>query len=706
MKRDELYNIRKTWLDNNVPYKMIHWTRFDYNILHNIMYLYRAGRGNNKSYNDVIIMGDTETSKKFSDGRIAENHVVAWTISIRSFDRNIVTLWGHRPDTMIECIEMIMNNMEGELTYMYFHNLAYDWIFLRKFFFRSMGEPIKQLNTKSHYPISIEFNTGLILKDSLILAQRKLEKWAEDMNVEHKKSVGKWDYDKIRNQKEVFSDDELEYIEHDTLAGVECIQKLMNMLHKRIYSMPYTATGIPREEVRNRGKEHNAHDKYLAQCPTWEQQQKLEMVYHGGYTHGNRHFIGMTMGKDEGESEIECRDFSSSYPFTILSEKFPTEKFTPLEEDLKLKDIVNLSKEYAIIFKLILYKPKLKNDNIPMPALQFSKCVKCVNPILDNGRILACSYCEIYITEIDACVLYEQYDISSGHLCTEIEFAHKNYLPRWLTDYVYELYTQKCTLKKGDPVLYALKKAELNSIYGMFCQRPVKLNLKENYKTGEYIAEIEDMEELYNKHTKKYTSVLPYQWGCYVTSYAFRNLFELGKCVDYENGGQWLYSDTDSCYAMKWNEEKLEKYNQKCKAKLLANGYGAVEYDGKEYWLGIAEKDSVYTEYRYLGAKRYAGRSKEDGELHITVAGVPKKGSICLNDNLDNFKKGTIFPGTVTGKKLHTYFFIDGIYMDANGNLTGDSVDLSPCDYLMDSIETLAWEELFKEEIEVEEFYE
>ena len=100
------------------------------------------------------------------------------------------------------------------------------------------------------------FKNGMIIKDSLILAQKSLERWANDLDVEHKKAVGSWQYDKIRNQTTRLSKDEKHYIENDTLAGVECIQKTMDSLGKRIYSIPYTATGIVREGFLKEGKKH------------------------------------------------------------------------------------------------------------------------------------------------------------------------------------------------------------------------------------------------------------------------------------------------------------------------------------------------------------------------------------------------------------------------------------------------------------------
>lgn len=667
---------------HKLEYRMQFYKYFNYNILYNIKSYKKNGRGDNKSYNDIIVGADTETSKLhpniINNGKPekVKNYVVAWTISLRSYDKNIVTLWGRRPSELVECLKKIRNILSGYYIYIYIHNLAYDWVFLRKFLIKEFGNPTKQLNTNPHYPISIQFECGIVLKDSLILAQRSLEKWALDMNVEHQKAVGLWEYDKIRSQDEYFSTDNLKYIENDTLSLVECIQVLMNQLKKNISTMPYTATGIPREDVRKIGKDFQAKKHFNDMVPDYKVYRILEMVFHGGFTHANRHIIEVIL------QNIVCRDEASAYPFVMITEKFPMERFTCLANK-SIDYILRNSSEYAFIFKLILNKPELKNYFNPMPALQFSKCVKCINPIVDNGRILSAEYVEIYLNEVDLSVIAEQYDFE-GHICTDVYAAHKDYLPRWFTDYIFKCFYDKTMLKGGDPVLYALAKAKLNSLYGMCVQKNIKETLIEDYETGEYIIEENsDPEEIYNTYIKKRGTILPYQWGVWVTSYAFRNIFDIGACV--ADDGIWAYTDTDSVYSDKWDEIKIQAYNDRCKKKLLDNGYGPVVNNGREYWLGICEIDGVYEEFKTLGAKRYVTRA--DGKLKITVAGVPKKkGGLCLNDDIGNFKKGFIFDGVTTGKLMHTYIFTDEIEY-INGIEVGDSIDLTPCDYELDSIE-------------------
>ena len=225
----ELYQIKKNKVEK-IKYKRLYFEDFDYNILKDVLYLTKQGRYK-KTVNDVIIMADTETSKsrknpyvKNKDGTIkyipVMNYVVAWTLSINMYGHDICTLYGRKPSDLIKIIWKIHHIMSGESTYIFFHNLSYDWTFLRTFFINDFGEPKNQLNVKSHYPLYIEFQNKIILRDSLILAQRSLERWAKDLNVEHKKAVGKWDYLKKRNQNTPLNESELEYIECDTLAGL------------------------------------------------------------------------------------------------------------------------------------------------------------------------------------------------------------------------------------------------------------------------------------------------------------------------------------------------------------------------------------------------------------------------------------------------------------------------------------------------------
>ena len=733
----QLYALRADYLSRNYEYIFCHLSEFNYSILDNIMYVTRSGNTKKKTtYNNCIIMYDTETSKKalkkakqktkLDSGFTArECHVVAWTISIRAFGMNICTIWGHKPSSFCSAIHKIHNQMLGDITIMYFHNYSYDHWFLRRFLYRELGTPVKSLNIKSHYPLFMRFECGIEIRDSLILAQVKLEKWAKDLNVEHQKAVGQWNYNKYRSQKSRYSKAELEYIEHDTLAGVECIDKLMQNLNKKVYSMPFTSTGIIRKELQEIGKANNARELFLAIYPDYDQYIKFTKCFHGGYVHANRYYIDELITLED-YGLTEAWDFMSSYPFCMLAFKYPMEKFHKTS-DMTADQILRSSSTTAFVFKFVARKIKLRNPNkTSAPALQFSKCIEgsVLNPVLDNGRILEAEYVEIYLTEIDLQVIHDQYT-ASFHVCTEVEYAHKDYLPRWFTDYVYEQFYGKCELsfrKKEDPVNYMVKKTKVNGCYGLIVQRPIQDDIIEvyadagKYKNGDYhkpeYSSSEEQKEAemkkYRKYVKNINSILPYFWGVWVTSYAFRNIHILNECImPEEDGGLLLYNDTDSAYGINWNEDKIRNYNNMCRSLLKKNGYDPVVINGKEFVLGSAEHTPLeddYTEFKVMGTKRYAGRCKEDNEIHITVAGVPKKaGAKCLNDDLTLFTKGFVFDGSKTGKLQHNYFASD-IYIDKDGNETADSIDLTPAHYKLGLTDKFSWS-LFDDDIELEGIY-
>ena len=548
-----------------------------------------------------------------------------------------------------------------------------------------------------------------------MLFQKGLAKTAEEYNVEHQKAVGKWDYDKYRTQNDPdpFTEDELQYIEQDTLAGVECLDAICKILGKTVYSIPYTGTGIVRAEVYARAKENHGHEAFLRSAPSYEQYLKMKLIYSGGFTHANRFLIDTLIESWDIESLIRCFDFSSSYPYCLISEKYPRGKFMPYH-DCEPDEILRCSADNAFMLKLTMLNFELKDPLNPMPYLQYYKINSDINigmGQLDNGRVTSGGFCEIYVNETDLQVIVSQYKAERMR-CTEVEVTSKAYLPRWFTDYVFERYQIKCELKDGDPALYNVSKAKLNALYGMCVTRCIQPEIVEDYDYDPASMEpvykeeeLEDPKKEYEKYVKKRRTVLPYSWGVWCTSYARRNLIlGLGSCVDdiYKEDGtrqyisHWLYSDTDSIYSDAWNDHRVEMYNQLCKNKIKANGYGPVIVDGQEFWLGIATLDKVYTEFKTQGAKRYCGR-KQDGKLVITVAGVPKEGVKSLKDDINNFKPDTVFKGEDSGKKAHYYFYSKDIHIDEDGNEIGDSIDLQPCDYVLDCTEK--WEFIEEDDV-------
>lgn len=676
-------------------YSCVDFKHFDFSVLKD---LWAIRSRKDEYFTDAVMMFDTETSKDIEAIEASDNHVVCWTFSLRLPGLfNVFSLIGRKPTDFVKFIEGFLQVRKGEKIIFYAHNLYYDWCFMRGFLMKAFGQPVKMLATKPYYPIYIEFENGLILKDSAILAQRKLEKWGKDLNVQHKKLMGAWDYNARLNQDSPLTKRNIKYAIFDTLCGVECLDSIMQTLKKHIYNMPYTATGIPRAELRKRCNRRTAHEAYLKEVLSAQQQRVMEMVYHGGYVHGNRHFINTTL------YDVAGGDFTSSYLFAALTGKAPRERFAPYK-NCTIEEILNMKDMYAFTFKLILIKPTLKPDET-MPVLQYSKCVNIINPVCDNGRILCADYVEIYTSELTLDLINTMYTFDHS-ACIEVECAIKGYLPRWYTDYIFECFAEKCKLKHNPAKhLYSIAKSKANCLYGLTVQHPVKDEIVEVYsgeENGLYKRQEVNFEEEYEKHVQKMSSILPYQWGCWITEISMYNLFKMGReCIDYKNGGIWFYGDTDSAYSNKWDMEAVKRYNDWCLEELRKNNYDAVVVDGEAFILGTItfDKDTEYSEFRYHGAKRYCGRNKYDNELHITIAGVPKNGYKCLKNDINNLVTGFIFDGKTTGKLEHKYFYRNELYIDKWGNEIYDSVDLSPCNYKLSTNIIEDFDELFKEEI-------
>ena len=202
--------------------------------------------------------------------------------------------------------------------------------------------------------------------------------------------------------------------------------------------------------------------------------------------HGNRHCIGY-------KYKARGFDFISSYIYALLAMKAPVARFREFEGNITLDEILKLSDQYAFMFQIKMVGPHLKDDWQPMPVIQFSKCSNTINAVLDNGRILCAAYAETITNELDVVTILEQYDFARPPIICNVYYAPKDYLPRWFTDYVYELFVAKCRCKGGDPVAYSLAKSRLNSLYGLCVQRPVKVQIEEDYMTENIIRLIRKM---------------------------------------------------------------------------------------------------------------------------------------------------------------------------------------------------------------------
>lgn len=623
-----------------------------------------------KRYYRNIIALDTETAKAADDILF----ITDWTLTIEEFG----CIYGNSVSDLMHTLSKVtqmIETSENALAVFYCHNFSYDYMFLRNHLIQTFGEPTHSLATKPHKYVTMTFSNGMEFRDSYILSGRSLEKFCKDMGTSVQKHVGSWDYNKFRTPNSGRTKEEIYYVCADTIALVLALREFMRQHKCNTSTCEFTNTGFVRSEGLKASKKDVAwRRKFRNTRLTVDNYNLLDDAFHGGYTHANRYHIGEVM------HDIISYDFTSSYPARMLYNKYPMGRWICFH-DATICDIMELEDVYAFAGHLLLVNPEV-DKNCPMPPISKHKCKVLTNPIVDNGRIVKADLLIVPFTDPDLKIILEYYSYDYAEVKNVI-CSEKEYLPDWFCDMIMKLFQNKTTQKGKDNVLYMLSKGMLNSLYGMSVQKIVRDDIKEDFTTAEWIVERakgneekaeEKLEAFYNNR-KKY---LPFQWGVFVTAYAQAELFKLGKlCKD------WIYSDTDSVKGSGWNMEGLKAYNDEIRKQAQERGYGTIEYKGKEYTLGVAEFDGLYSEFVTLGSKRYCYR--EDGELHITVAGVPKIGVSELENDIHNFKRNMVFRDT--NKKAATYIYKTGIHtIDINGEKIeyGCSVRLDDVEYTLD----------------------
>lgn len=212
-----------------------------------------------------------------------------------------------------------------------------------------------------------------------------------------------------------------------------------------------------------------------------------------------------------------------------------------------------------------------------------------------------------------------------------------------------------------------------------------------------------DVDEKIDEYNKSKNRFLFYPWGIWVTAYARRNLWTAILNI----GDDYIYSDTDSIKMLNFDSHKeyVEKYNKHIGKKLadMMEHYklnvellAPKTIQGKAKPLGIWEFEGNYSHFKTLGAKRYL--VKENGEFHLTVAGLSKKNgithmvNICWGDTeqvFNIFNDDLYIPADKTGKMTHTYIdtekemFVvdyDGVHERV---LTLSGIHLEPCDFTL-----------------------
>jgi hypothetical protein len=121
-----------------------------------------------------------------------------------------------------------------------------------------------------------------------------------------------------------------------------------------------------------------------------------------------------------------------------------------------------------------------------------------------------------------------------------------------------------------------------------------------------------------------------------------------------------VYQGYDKSVFEKYNQSVEEKIRNVAKERGIDfERFAPKDIKGISHLLGVFEcetgkgRDVTYDEFITQGAKKYA--YKIDGEIHVTVSGVPKSGGAKCLTSLDEFRDDLVFDFEHTNKLTLAY---------------------------------------------------
>ena len=502
------------------------------------------------------------------------------------------------------------------------HNLSFefqfmkDWIKFSDVFARKAHNVIKCVYKK------IEF------RDTLALSNCKLEKLAINEKLPVQKASGDLNYSLIRHQSSRLDSVEENYVDLDVIIVAEYIKKKVKE-YGSLQEIPMTSTGevryLFRKELgKNIKRIHDLSVLYSAQ--TKELQNLLIDIYAGAYTHANYQIIGKEM------YDVSCVDISSSYPYQMVSKKYPTIWLGIKDEKYTVKELFTKypSEDYAIACRCTFTKLRAKHVHSILSKHKSSR-LDLKSLIEDNGRVNSCDVIEFACNEIDLMNILDFYDFDNIEI-RDIYVSKKQYLPKELVSIILKLFQMKTNLKgiEEEAENYMRSKNKINGVYGTCVFNILDSGIYfDNECDTKFIKEEKGFSDFvkYCNNPKQY---LWYSIGVWVTSYAKRQILEPIKKLS-ENA---LYSDTDSVkyqgyskYKKMWkhldSKYKTEFYDAMRYHNFKKEKYTFYDKHGTQHFMGVFDEEPSYKRFKALGSKRYLVEY-ENGEMKSTVAGAPK----------------------------------------------------------------------------------
>ena len=177
---------------------------------------------------------------------------------------------------------------------------------------------------------------------------------------------------------------------------------------------------------------------------------------------------------DEIVENVSSHDKVSSYPASLLTERYPMTPFKREHSSVSHFRKLLQNGNFALIGRFEFWGIRLKDRLIGCPYIPKDKCRNIRDFVNANGRILRASHLEISLTDIDFRIILSMYEWDSMKI-RDLHSAKYHMLPLAFRQVVMEYYRIKTELKGCDEdsedfQYYQKNKEKLNSTYGM-CRR-------------------------------------------------------------------------------------------------------------------------------------------------------------------------------------------------------------------------------------------
>ena len=537
--------------------------------------------------------------------------------------------YGNSIDTMFEYIE----NLEGNHK-LFYHNLRFDGCYIISWLYKHGFEYVdnpkdKRENTFTTlissmgqwYSIEIYFEQKgkkwhrLKILDSLKIFNFSVDDVAKNFNLPISKL--KLDYETYRPVGHELTPHEVDYIRNDV--------KIMALALDIMFAQGHTKMTISSDALAHYKSITPRFRQYFPELPK-EIDEEIRVSYKGGFTYLNPKY----KEKETGSGIVF--DVNSMYPAQMKYKPMPYGVPEPFEGEYKYDPA------YPLYVQNITCKFKLKPNKIPSIQIKKSFLFKG-NEYLESSEDEAVS---MTLAQPDLELLFEQYDVENpvyegGFKFKSAQGLFNNYVDFWMQEKI------KAT-KEGNLAQRTISKLFLNSLYGRF-----GLNPKGGKKKP--VLGLDDTlhYEFIDEDDRK-TVYLPV--ATFITAYARRFIIESSQAIrdwsmEHKGFDAYVYSDTDSIHAL-LTDDDVEQLKS------------IIQIDN--YELGYWKPESKFIRGKYLRQKCYIEQD-EDGVIHSTIAGLPKKLAPIIN--FDNFRVGfttaEIDPEIIDqyGRKL-TYKQCDG----------------------------------------------